>query len=227
MTHTLPPPIHAIIFDMDGLLLDSEVYWARARTDYCASVGCQWREEDELDVKGYNSPEWAAQIRRRCHLEAQPDDITAAVEARMRDLYVEHLPLLPGAEAAVTRLARTYPLAIASSSPPSLIEFAMHRAGLLACFKVVVSADTVGKGKPAPDVFLVAAERLGYPPNAIAVFEDSTAGIKAARAAGMFVIAVPNPHYPPDPDTLEQSDIQLSSLEDFDPAMLARPETFP
>jgi HAD superfamily hydrolase (TIGR01509 family) len=212
--------VHAIIFDMDGLLLDSEVYWARARTEYCASVGCDWRHEDELSVKGYNSPEWAAAIRSRCGIDAGPADIIHAVEARMRQLYTERLPILPGAESVVKTLARRYPLAIASSSPPSLIEFAMERAGLFSCFKVVVSADTVGKGKPAPDVFLAAADRLGYPPAEIAVFEDSTAGITAARAAGMFVIAVPNPHYPPDPDTLAQADLRLSSLEDFDPGLL-------
>jgi HAD superfamily hydrolase (TIGR01509 family) len=205
---------------MDGLLLDSEVYWARARTDYCASVGCAWRHEDELSVKGYNSPEWAAAIRARCGIDAEPADIIDAVEACMRRLYTEHLPLMPGADNVVKTLARRYPLAIASSSPASLIEFAMERAGLFSCFRVVVSADTVGKGKPAPDVFLVAAERLGYSPAEIAVFEDSTAGIMAARAAGMFVIAVPNPHYPPDPGTLKQANLQLSSLEDFDPSML-------
>jgi HAD superfamily hydrolase (TIGR01509 family) len=221
------PPIHAIIFDMDGLLLDSEVYWARARTDYCASVGCEWREEDELGVKGFNSHEWSEGIRGRCQLDVEPQKIIDAVETRMRDMYLTHLPLLPGAAAAVTGLARRYPLAIASSSPPTLIEFVMRRAGLLSCFRVIASADTVGRGKPAPDVFLVAAERLGVSPEQIAVFEDSTAGIKAARAAGTFVIAVPNPHYPPDPDTLEQADIQLSSLEDFDPSMLEAPESFP
>jgi HAD superfamily hydrolase (TIGR01509 family) len=220
------PPIHAVIFDMDGLLLDSEVYWARARTAYCASHGCTWREDDERGVKGFNSPEWAEAIRRHCGLDAEPSAIIDAVEARMRDLYFQHVPLLPGAKETVIDLVEKYPLAIASSSPPTLIDFAMSRAGLLACFQVIVSADTVGRGKPAPDVFNVAAERLGHPPAEIAVFEDSTAGIKAARAAGAFVIAVPNSHYPPDPDALDEADIQLSSLEDFDPDMLKGPEIF-
>src|SRR5579872_1629585 len=214
--------IRAVIFDMDGLLLDSEVYWERARTEYCTSVGCEWRHEDELSVKGHNSPEWAAVIRSRCGLSADESQIIEAVTARMRDLYSEHLPLLPGAVKTVRHLCGKYPLAIASSSPPELIEFAMRLADLLDCFRVIVSADTVGRGKPAPDVFLAAAKELGEQPEHIAVFEDSSAGIRAGKSAGMFVIAVPNPHYPPDPEVLEEADVVLGSLEDFREEMLEK-----
>jgi HAD superfamily hydrolase (TIGR01509 family) len=212
--------IRAIIFDMDGLLLDSEVYWARARTEYCRDLGCTWREEDELGVKGANSPEWAEVIRRRCRLDSNQKEIIDAVSARMRQLYHERLPLLPGALKVVRSLAGRYPLAIASSSPPSLIEFAMAEAGLRSSFRVVVSADDTGRGKPAPDVFLAAAKRLRFSPQEIAVFEDSSAGIQAARAAGMAVIAVPNAHYPPDEKSLREAKVVLTSLEDFQDDML-------
>jgi HAD superfamily hydrolase (TIGR01509 family) len=212
--------IRAVIFDMDGLLVDSEVYWEEARHTYCAEHGCSWRPEDELTVKGNNSREWAEAIQRRCGWEREPQAIIDAVTVQMEDLYRRHLPLLPGATEAVRDLAQQYPLAIASSSPPALIEFAMSEAGILDRFGQIVSADQAGRGKPAPDVFLIAAERLGIPPGLCAVFEDSSAGILAARAAKMFVIAVPNPHYPPREDALQAADLVLESLLDFRSEML-------
>jgi HAD superfamily hydrolase (TIGR01509 family) len=214
--------IRAVIFDMDGLLIDSEVYWEEARRDYCLFEGCIWRPEDELSVKGNNSSEWAQAIRNRCEFEREPREIIDAVTARMRDLYGKSLPLLPGAKDTVRVLAEQFPLAIASSSPPSLIEYAMFEAGILDRFKVIVSADHAGRGKPAPDVFLTAAERLGFPPETCAVFEDSSAGILAACAANMLVIAVPNPHYPPHDNALNKADIVLQSLLDFRPTMFQR-----
>ncbi len=212
--------IHALIFDMDGLLLDSEGYWERSRTEYCASLGCVWRPEDELTVKGNNSPEWAERIHHHCALETARDQIIAGVTARMRTLYDEHLPWLPGARETVKAVAAKYPLAIASSSPPSLIEFAMAEGGLLDLFSAIVSADGVARGKPAPDVFLAAADRLQSPAPEIAVFEDSTAGIQAARAAGMAIVAVPNLRYPPSPDALRLANLVLNSLEEFRVEML-------
>jgi HAD superfamily hydrolase (TIGR01509 family) len=205
---------------MDGLLIDSEVYWEEARRDYCQDQGCNWRPADELTVKGNNSREWAEAIRSRCGLNREVPDIIDSVTARMQDLYDRHLPLLPGATETVRALAERFPLAIASSSPRSLIEYVMSQAELLDRFDVIVSADEVGRGKPAPDVFLLAAERLDVRPDTCAVFEDSSAGIRAACAAHMFVIAVPNPHYPPDDDALKNADIVLASLLDFRPELL-------
>lgn len=212
--------IRAVIFDMDGLLVDSEVYWEEARRRYCADNGCTWRAEDELTVKGNNSHEWAAAITKRCGLGEQPERLIEAVVAYMRVLYAQDLPLLPGSTEAVRTLSKQYPLAVASSSPPALIEYVMAEAEIRDRFEVIVSADEVGRGKPAPDVFLVAAEKLGIPPESCAVFEDSSAGILAARAAGMFIIAVPNPHYPPHGDALREADAVLDSLVDFRPELL-------
>ena len=122
----------------------------------------------------------------------------------------------------VRALAGEYPLGLASSSPPPIIEYALQAAGIRECFSVIVSADEVGKGKPAPDVFLATAARLGVAPNHTAVFEDSSAGIMAARAAGMRVIAVPNPHFPPSPEALDAADVVLSSLPEFHAEVLRR-----
>jgi HAD superfamily hydrolase (TIGR01509 family) len=212
--------IEAVIFDLDGLLLDSEVYWERARRAYSAQLGCDWTAEDELGVKGNNSPEWAARIKDRCGLREAIPEIVEGVTLRMKSLYAEHVPTLPGAVETVRELAGTYPLGLASSSPPALIEDALTVAGLRACFSAVVSADEVARGKPAPDVFLLTAARLGYPPESIAVFEDSSAGITAAHAAGMWAIAVPNPHYPPTREALTLASLVLPSLLEFRPDML-------
>ncbi len=214
--------IEAVIFDMDGLLIDSEVFWEDARSDYARSEGCTWRPEDELGVKGHNSVEWAEAIQRRCKFERSPDEIIQAVTSRMRTLYTGRLPLLPGATEVVRSLAGAFPLAIASSSPSQLIEYVLTQARLFDLFQVVVSADHAGRGKPAPDVFLAAAEGLGRAAQTCAVFEDSSAGITAARAAHMFVIAVPNPHYPPAEKALQSADVVLASLLDFRPEMLQR-----
>ena len=189
--------ISAVIFDLDGLLLDSEVYWTRSRKEYSASKGCDWTDDDELSAKGKNSPEWAALIRERCSLTDSIESIIEGVVSRQRAQSHEHLPLLPGAVTVVRELAPIHPLGLASSSPPQLIEYALTDAGLRECFSVVVSADQVGRGKPAPDVFLVTAQHLGHPPAETAVFEDSSQGIMAGHNAGMHVIAVPNPHFPP------------------------------
>ena len=215
-----PPAIEAVIFDMDGLLLDSEIYWERARREYCRSHRCEWPPENELSVKGHNSLEWAGVIEERCGLQVGREAIIAGVTERMRALYRQHLPLLPGALSAVRELATRYPLGVASSSPPAIIEYALREARILECFSAVVSSDEAGRGKPAPDVFLMAADRLGYPPVRIAVFEDSSAGIMAAKAARMFVVAVPNSHYPPGPEALSQADMVLPSLEKFRPELL-------
>ncbi len=212
--------IQAVIFDMDGLLLDSEVYWEQARAEFCESHGCTWTPEDELMVKGNNSAEWAQSINERCHLDVTSTEIIRGVSVRMRALYDRHLPLLPGAVDVVRVVAVEYPLAIASSSPPELIEHAMTAAGIRECFAATVSADRAGRGKPAPDVFLLAAKELGVAPSSIAVFEDSSAGIASAHAAGMTVIAVPNPHYPPSDAALSRASLVLPSLEQFRIEML-------
>jgi HAD superfamily hydrolase (TIGR01509 family) len=212
--------ISAVIFDMDGLLFDSEVYWERARTEYSASQDCEWTAADEHDVRGMNSREWARLIHDRCRLHLALEDIIAGVTALMRSQYDEHLPLLPGALEAVRACAGRYPLGLASSSPPDLIEFALTEAGIRSAFSVKVSSDEVGKGKPNPAVFLQAAARLGVEPDQIAVFEDSSAGIRAARDAGMHVIAVPNPHFPPSSDALALADRVLPSLTEFSLSML-------
>lgn len=214
--------IAAVIFDMDGLLIESEQFWEQARREFAQSVECAWSETEELGVKGHNSPEWARAIRDHCTLHMPVDRIIEGVVQRMERLYAGGVPLLPGAHDVVVSLSATYPLAVASSSPTSLIEYVLRTAGLRERFSAVVSADAAGRGKPSPDVFLMAAEQLSVEAGHIAVFEDSASGITAAHRGGMKVIAVPNPHYPPGEDALWLADVVLQSLTDFTPALLDR-----
>lgn len=212
--------ICAVVFDLDGLLVDSEVYWEQARRAYAGSQGCDWTELDEQRAKGMNSSEWATLIQQRCCLTASRDLIIQGVIEYMDEYYRARLPLLPGAASSVQQLAARYRLGLASSSPTALINYVLDTAGLRRYFDVIVSSNQVGRGKPAPDVFLAAAEQLHCPPAQVVVFEDSSAGIQAARRAGMGVIVVPNTHYPPSGEALRAASLVLGSLQELRPDMV-------
>ena len=144
----------------------------------------------------------------------------------MIEAYERELTVLPGAREAVAELGAHYPLGVASSSPRELIGVALRVAGFDSAFRAIVSSDEVSHGKPAPDVYLLAAQRLGVPARECAAIEDSTNGIRAAVAAGMATIAIPNRAFPPPDDVLAQAHVVLSSLHDLTPDLiesLARP----
>jgi len=212
--------VRGVVFDLDGLLVESEEYWEQARREFVSRYGGTWGDDAQQAVMGANTRQWSRYIREAFDIPLTEEEIAAAVIARMQELYHDHLPLLPGAIPAVRALADRYPLAVASSSPPVLIQFVLAEMGVAECFQSITSSDEVAHGKPAPDVYLLACERLGVAPEQAVAFEDSTAGIAAALAAGLRVIAVPNRSYPPDPDVLRRADLTLPSLEGFDPAVL-------
>lgn len=212
--------VRGVVFDLDGLLVESEEYWEQARREFVSRYGRSWGDDAQQAVMGANTRQWSRYIREAFDIPLTEEEIAAAVIARMQELYHDHLPLLPGAIPAVRALADRYPLAVASSSPPVLIRFVLAEMGVAECFQSVTSSDEVAHGKPAPDVYHLACERLGVAPEQAVAFEDSTAGIAAALAAGLRVIAVPNRSYPPDPDVLRRADLTLPSLEEFDPAVL-------
>jgi HAD superfamily hydrolase (TIGR01509 family) len=205
--------IKAVVFDMDGVLIDSEEVWSRVRAAVVARHGGHWTEDDQRNVMGDNSRQWSAYIKRTWNLSSSEDEIFREVLAMMIASYEQELPVLPGAREAVALLGKRYPLAVASSSPRELILVALRLAGFAGDFTVVVSSDEVPHGKPAPDVYLLAAEKLGVAPVACLAIEDSTNGIRAALAAGMKTIAVPNPAYPPAEDALAQATLVLPSLK--------------
>ena len=207
-----PQPISAIVFDLDGVLVDTEQVWGIVREQLAREGGGRWHERAQTDMMGMSSPEWSLYMRDVIGLPGSPAEINAEVLARMLARYRESLPLIDGAVDAVRLLAARFPLAVASSSNRPLIDAVLDGAGIGALFAVTVSSEEVDRDKPAPDVYLEATRRLGFPPSRCAVIEDSANGIRSAHAAGLRVCAVPNAHYPPAADALALADIVLPSV---------------
>src|SRR6185369_13233570 len=191
-------PIEAVIFDLDGVIVDSEIWWDEVRRDFARAHGRDWTLEDRAAVMGANSRQWSETMRSRLSLDLDAETIEAAVVDGMVERYAgEGAPAIDGAIDAVRRIAARWPTALASSSHRRAIEAALDATGLADAFRVVVSSDEVAHGKPAPDVFLEAARRLGADPAATLVIEDSINGLRAGRAAGMTTVLVPNRSIPP------------------------------
>lgn len=208
-----------MIFDLDGVIVDSEIWWDEVREAFAASHGRTWTPDDRAAVMGANSAAWARTMRERLGLDRSPADIERAivdgVVARYR---TEGPPDIPGAVDAVRRIAAERAVAIASSAHREVIDAALDATALVGTFGVIVSSDEVAHGKPAPDVYLEAARRLGADPADCLVVEDSYNGVLAARAAGMTVVLVPNHSVPPAPGTTDLADLVLARLADLDPA---------
>jgi HAD superfamily hydrolase (TIGR01509 family) len=210
-------PITAVVLDMDGVLIDSEQLWDEVREQLARERGGRWHERAQADMMGMSSTEWSRYMHDVIRLAEPPEEINAEVVRRLLARYRESLPLIPGAVAAVERLAARWPLGLASSSNREVIDAALELAGIAHLFRATVSSEEVEHGKPAPDVYLEAARRLGVDPTSCAAVEDSANGIRSARAAGMRVIAIPNPHYPPSEDVLALADVVLHSLDELTP----------
>jgi HAD superfamily hydrolase (TIGR01509 family) len=213
--------IKAVVFDMDGVLVDSEPVWERVRRSFVAAHGGRWAPDAQDRLMGMSTAEWSAYLSADLGVGVAPVAVAEMVVSAMAAAYRENLPLLPGAADAVRELAGRWPLGVASSSPRSLIEAVLTAAGLQSAFTAVVSSEEVARGKPAPDVYLAAAERLGFPGTACVAIEDSSNGLRAAAAAGFTVIAVPRPEYPPAPGALERASLTVYSLTDLTPDAVA------
>jgi HAD superfamily hydrolase (TIGR01509 family) len=207
----------AVIFDLDGVLLDSEQVWNRAKEELVRERGGRWHDGAPRDMMGMSSPEWSNYLRDELGVDLDPGAISDDVVARVERIYREELPLLDGAAEAVERLAARWPLGLASSSNREIIDLFLELSRLGPHFAVTISSEEVARGKPAPDVYLEVAGRLGAEPGACVAIEDSENGIRAARAAGTRVLALPNPHYPPEPDALAEADEVIGSLHELTP----------
>lgn len=212
--------IDAVVFDMDGVLLDSEGVWDAVREQLVRERGGRWHDGAQRDMMGMSSVEWSRYMHDELGLVATPSEINDEVVHRMLTRYRAELPLIPGAAEAVARIAERWPLGLASSSNRPLIDLALDLAGLAPSFRVTVSSEEVARGKPAPDVYLECARRLGIDPARTAAVEDSHNGILSARAAGMRVVAIPNPSFPPSPDALAEADVILASISDLTPGQI-------
>jgi HAD superfamily hydrolase (TIGR01509 family) len=213
--------IDAVVFDMDGVIVDSEQVWDDVREEYTREVGGAYTAAATRDMMGMSSVEWSRYMADELNVPGTPEEINATIVARMLERYGESPPLIDGAVDAVRRVGARWPLAIASSSNPELIDVVLRAAGLHELFTATVSSQDVPRGKPAPDVYLEAARRLGVEPARCAAVEDSHNGIRSAKAAGMRVIAVPNPHFPPDDEALAQADAIVPSVAELTPELLA------
>jgi HAD superfamily hydrolase (TIGR01509 family) len=212
--------IEAVVFDLDGVLIQSEEVWDEVREAYVRERGGRYDEEVQRAMMGMSSTEWSRYLHEVAGIPDEPDEINAEVARRMLAAYRKHLPLIGGAVDAVRRLSARYPLGLASSSNRTLIDAVLELAALAPYFKVTVSSEEVAHGKPAPDVYLEAARRLGAEPAACVAVEDSHGGIRAANAAAMRVVVFPNPSYPPDDGALELADVVIHSLDELTPELL-------
>jgi HAD superfamily hydrolase (TIGR01509 family) len=210
--------VRAVVFDLDGVLVQSEEIWDEARRELVAEHGGEWPDDATRAMIGMSSPEWSRYLQDRLSVPLAPEEINARVLARVEEHYRQAAPWIPGARQAVRRLAARWPLALATSSNREIIDLVLDVGNLAACFAATVSSEEVDGGKPAPDVYLEAARRLGVDPADCAAVEDSTNGLLAARAAGMRVIAVPNPAFPPEPHGLRAADVVLDSVDELTPA---------
>ncbi len=211
----------AIVFDLDGVLVESEQVWDAAREELVRERGGAWHDDATTDMMGMSSTEWSRYLHDRLGVPMDPDDINDDVVRRVASAYERQLPLLPHAVETVRELAGGWPLGVASSSNRPIIELVLDRSDLRRCFAAVVSSEEVEHGKPAPDVYLATAERLGVDAADCVAVEDSTNGIKSAVAADMRTIAVPNRQFRPDDDVLATSAAVVPSLAEVTPDLVA------
>lgn len=207
--------IDAVVFDLDGVILQTEEVWDEVRGRYVVERGGRYDDEAQRAMMGMSAPEWSRYLHEELGVPGTPEQISADIVRLMEARYRDELPLIPGARAAVERLAGMWPLGLASSSNRPLIDAALELSGLDRFFTATVSSEEVARGKPAPDVYLEAARRLGVDPERCVAVEDSHSGIRSAKSAGMGVIAIPTRSFPPDPDALATADLVLGSIDEL------------
>lgn len=213
--------VHAVVFDLDGVLVDSEELWDAVRRGVAAEAGRPWPAQATRAMQGMSTAEWSAYLTDAVGVPAEPDEVAATVLDRMAAQYDVRLPLLPGAVEVVERLGRRWPLGLASSSPRRLIDTVLGSAGLARWFQVSVSTEEVGAGKPSPAVYRTVVQRLGVDPARSIAIEDSSNGLRSAATAGLGVLAVPNTAFPPSEDALALADVVVGSLDEITPELVA------
>jgi HAD superfamily hydrolase (TIGR01509 family) len=216
-------PFEAVIFDLDGVLVDAEIWWDEVRIAFARRHDRSWTEADRAAIMGANSKGWSTLMGQRLNLPGVP---RAAIEAEIVEAMVERYrlegaPRIPGAVETVRRVAAELPVAVASSGHPAVIAAALEALGIADVFAAVVSSDEVPVGKPAPDVYLVTAARVGVAPEGCLVVEDSLNGVLAGRAAGMAVVLVPNAAVPPAAGAREAASLVLERIDELDPRQVA------
>jgi HAD superfamily hydrolase (TIGR01509 family) len=203
----------AVIFDLDGVLVDSEQVWAEVRQRFVREHGGRWDDRATREMMGMSSTEWSSYMANELEVPLPAAEISGRVVEQVCDVYRRSLPLIPGAVDAVRRIGAIWRLGLASSANRPLIDLVLELTGLAPLFEATISSEEVARGKPAPDVYLEATARLRVEPANAAAVEDSTNGLLAAHRAGLGVIAIPNRAFPPAPEGLDAADVVLTSLE--------------
>jgi len=214
-------PLEAVAFDLDGVLIEGEEVWDAVRRQLVQTRGGRWAPEATAAMMGMSSPEWSRYMVEVLGVPMAPSAIVDETVAGVAARYAQALPLVDGAVEVVRALAVRWPLGLASSANRPIIELVLDRAELTGCFRATVSSEEVARGKPAPDVYLEAARRLGVAPGRCAAVEDSANGLRSASAAGMWVVAVPNRRYPPPPELVQAADLVVPDLRQLTPATIA------
>ena len=214
-------PIEAIIFDMDGVLVDSEVYWDKSRVDFARDRGKTWTDEFQRLAMGRSTVGWAGVMQEKLALDDTIDEIIAEMKARVIAHYEERMPTRPGALESVSHMRRHFRVGLASGSPTEIIKAVLSITGLDQIFEVMIYGDEVERGKPAPDIYLEALRQLGVSPARAVGIEDSANGLRSLKAAGMFAVAAPSPGFPLPDDALALADAHISTLVDFTPQLVA------
>lgn len=212
--------VRAVVFDLDGVLVDTEPVWADAKREVAKDAGGRWSSAAPVAMLGMSGPEWSAYMHDDLGVPLEPDEIRRLVVAGVLRRLDEGVPLIPGADTAVAAIAGRWPVGLASSADRPVIDAALDHAGLAQFFAATLSSDEAGSGKPAPDVYLAVAARLGVPPESAVAVEDSANGLRSAKAAGMAVIGIPNPHAPVDDSVLRLADAVLGAITELTPATI-------
>ncbi|MBM2621525.1 HAD family phosphatase [Actinoplanes sp. LDG1-06] len=212
--------IEAVVFDLDGVIIDTEEVWEQVRRGYVAEYDREFLPDTQDRMMGMSTPEWSGHLANDVGVPRTPEQVADDVLSRMAERYRTSLPLIPGSIEAVQRLGARFPLALASSSARVLIDQVLETAGLTDAFRVTLSTEEVPRGKPAPDVYLAACEKLGFAPSVCAAVEDSSNGLRSAGAAGLAVIAVPHGVYPPAEDALALASMVVTNVSELSPAVI-------
>ncbi|MFV2113988.1 HAD family hydrolase [Micromonospora sp. LOL_025] len=212
----------AVVFDLDGVIVDSEPVWEEVRRAYVAAHGGTWQPDTQRRLMGMSTGEWARYLSGELGVDRSAEQVAAEVVEEMTRRYAARVPLIDGADEVVRRLAERWPLGLASSSPTRLIAAALAATGLTDAFGATLSTEETARGKPAPDVYLAVAERLGVDPARCVAVEDSSNGVRSAAAARMTVVAVPHGAYPLDPDAERLAALVLGSVGELTPETVDR-----
>jgi HAD superfamily hydrolase (TIGR01509 family) len=216
-----PVRIEAVVFDLDGVIIDTEEVWEEVRRGYVAEFGREFRPDSQDRMMGMSTPEWSAHLADEVGVPRTAAEVAADVLDRMAARYRDDLPLIDGSVETVRALGARYRLALASSSARILIDQVLATAGLTDAFEVTLSTEEVPRGKPAPDVYLTAVAKMGLTPEVCAAVEDSSNGLRSAAAAGLTVIAVPHGVYPPAEDALAGASLVVRAVTEVTPEAVA------